>query len=98
MTLKEYAILAAINTEGLDNSEWGMSNIPLDTNYYGVKPFFAAKSDKPEELPPHIYIYGIVGKIYCKAMNEVLEKMYDRRYILEDGSFICFYWLERESF
>lgn len=99
MTQKELRIIDTINREGIDNFEWGITDSILDTDHYGITPCDLAKENKVEELPPHIYIYGNTENTYGSAMEELLYKKYDRKFICEDDdtSFICFFWLDPKT-
>ena len=92
MTQKEFDIINAINVDGIDNSDWGVTEDGLDTEYYGIE------LDKPEQLPRHIYVWGDTKQTYGKELNELLCNGYDRKYRTDDtGGFLCLFWLDPQT-
>ncbi len=90
MTQREFDIINAINVEGLDNSDWGVTEDGYGTEYYGIDEVF-------EELPRHIYIWCDTERTYSAEMQELINTKYDRKYTTEHGIFLCLFWLDPQT-
>lgn len=84
MTQKEFRIIDLIQREGIENSSWGLQKETVNSVIYG--------SFVPEDLPPHIYIYGSYNESYTADFDALL-KDYDKIFYCGKGDFLCLYWL-----